>query len=91
MHSFAIKKEVLAPKGAKGGPEMAAKTFLKTVLTIFTVLFLLAQLTFAELPRYEFIDLGTLGGFYSCAYSINSSGQIVGMAANSSNCVRNII
>ena len=67
---------------------MAAKTFLKTTQAIFAVLFLLAQLTFAELPRYEFIDLGTLGGFYSCAYSINSSGQIVGMAANSSNCVR---
>ncbi len=67
---------------------MAGESYLKNTLTTFAVLFLLAQVTFGALPGYEFIDLGTLGGFYSCAYSINSSGQIVGMAANSSNCVR---
>ena len=30
-------------------------------------------------------NLGTLGGFQSCAYSINNNGQIVGQAADSSN------
>src|SRR3954467_15407004 len=29
-------------------------------------------------PRYEFIDLGTLGGLNSVAYGINSIGQVVG-------------
>ncbi len=33
---------------------------------------------------YKIIDLGTLGGDASCAYSINESGQIVGFAYNSS-------
>ena len=30
------------------------------------------------LPRYEVVDLGTLGGLYSAAYGINDSGQVVG-------------
>ena len=43
-HTFAIKKEVLAPKGAKGDSKMAGKTFLKTALTIslFFVVFAVA-------------------------------------------------
>jgi probable HAF family extracellular repeat protein/predicted outer membrane repeat protein len=52
---------------------MAVKTCLKTTLTIFAVFFLLAQVTFAALPRYEIIDLG-LG----TAYGINDAGQVVG-------------
>jgi uncharacterized membrane protein len=67
---------------------MAAKTYLKTLLTIFTVLFLLAQLTFGASPRYEIIDLGTLGGDFSIAYSINDNGQIVGLARNSADDLR---
>ena len=29
-------------------------------------------------PRYEVMDIGTLGGSYSAAYGINDSGQVVG-------------
>ncbi|MBW8038647.1 MAG: DUF3466 family protein [Planctomycetes bacterium] len=57
---------------------MAGKTFLKTTRTIFAVLFLLAQVTFAAPPRYEIIDLGTLGGRFSGARAINDVGQVVG-------------
>jgi len=41
---------------------------------------LLLQLTFAASPRYEVIDLGTLGGDSSEAQAINNNGQIVGWA-----------
>lgn len=34
--------------------------------------FLLCQLTFASLPRYEIIDLGTLGGLESRVFSPKS-------------------
>ena len=37
---------------------------------------------------YNVIDLGTLGGDSSCAYSVNDNGQIVGSADNSSNIER---
>ena len=57
---------------------MRSKTNLRTPLTMFAVLFLLAQLTFAELPRYEIIDLGTLGRLGSRARSINDDGHVVG-------------
>src|SRR4030042_1871199 len=72
------KKSGFAPNGAKGGPKMAAKTYLKSKLTICAVLFLLARLTFAAPPRYEIIDLGTLGGRSSVAKAINDMGQVVG-------------
>lgn len=61
---------------------MAAKTFRNTALTIFAILFLLAHLTFAALPRYEIIDLGTLGGDESGARFVNDRGKIVGSAYN---------
>jgi len=61
---------------------MAAKTFQKSVLTIFAVLFLLALSTFAALPRYKIINLGTLGGTYSCAYAVNDAGQVVGISGS---------
>lgn len=32
----------------------------------------------AQIPRYTVQDLGTLGGYYSFAYGINSIGQVVG-------------
>ncbi len=35
---------------------------------------------FAGPPQYTITDLGTLGGFGSDAYSINASGQVVGLA-----------
>jgi len=59
---------------------MAAKTFLKTALTIFAISILLAHLTFAATPMYEIIDLGTLGGRSSSANAINDVGQVVGWA-----------
>src|SRR4030042_3479876 len=76
------KKSGFAPNGAKGGPKMAAKSYLKTTLTICAVLFLLARLTFAAPPRYEIIDLGTLGGRSSSATAINEGGQVVGWSIN---------
>src|SRR3954454_20991954 len=33
------------------------------------------------LPRYQIIDLGTLGGSYSYAYGLNNKGQVAGGAA----------
>ncbi|MHC4743629.1 MAG: LamG-like jellyroll fold domain-containing protein, partial [Planctomycetota bacterium] len=36
------------------------------------------------LPRYEVVDLGTLGGSYSSAFGINDSGQVVGVADTAS-------
>ena len=59
---------------------MAAKTYLKSKLTILTVLFLLAQLTFAAPPRYEIIDLSTRGCGYSTPYAINDIGQVAGIS-----------
>lgn len=50
------------------------------ILSAIVISLFLLQLTFATPPRYEIIDLGTLGGHRSEAYSINDSGQIVGLA-----------
>jgi len=62
----------------------------RTVLAQFSRLLppvLVAALCFAApLPRmyaatlYSVTDLGTLGGTYSSAFGVNSSGQVVGMA-----------
>jgi probable HAF family extracellular repeat protein len=56
---------------------MKVKSILPSAIVIST---LLVQITFAALPRYEIIDLGTLGGDRSVAFSINDIGQIVGWA-----------
>ena len=55
---------------------------------IIVISLFLLQPTFAALPRYEVIDLGTLGGLESRAYSINDSGQVVGLAKNSEDYTR---
>ena len=54
---------------------MRVKSILPSAIVIS--LFLL-QLTFAALPRYEIIDLGSFGGTYSSAQAINDAGQVVG-------------
>jgi len=59
---------------------MKAQSFLPSAIV---VLILMLQLTFAEPPRYEVIDLGTLGGLRSAGRSINDKGQVVGYAENS--------
>jgi probable HAF family extracellular repeat protein len=56
----------------------STKTFLFAVAAIGFILGSSAQ------AYLNVIDLGTLGGRQSCAYSINENGQIVGWAANSS-------
>lgn len=48
------------------------------VLASVVILFFLVDPGFAALPRYEIIDLGTLGGGYSVANAINDTGQVVG-------------
>ena len=53
------------------------------LLPVVVISLLLLQLTFAASPRYEVIDLGTLGGNQSVAQSINDEGQIVGWARKS--------
>jgi probable HAF family extracellular repeat protein len=36
----------------------------------------------AQVPRYEIIELGTLGGTHQWAYGVNNAGQVVGKASN---------
>jgi probable HAF family extracellular repeat protein len=60
----------------------------------FSFLILLAFATtaaFAELPKYTFKDLGTLGGDESYAYAINNKGQVVGRADDESGLKRAVI
>ena len=53
-----------------------------SIFTAATILFIISNSAFAY---RDVIDLGTLGGgYYSYAYSLNDSGQIVGMADSSS-------
>ena len=56
---------------------MKAKSILPFVIVISA---LLAQLTFAALPRYEIIDLSTQGCGYSTPYAINDIGQVAGFS-----------
>jgi probable HAF family extracellular repeat protein/predicted outer membrane repeat protein len=52
------------------------------LLSAIVICALLAQTTFAAvLPKYEIIDLGTLGGDSSRAYALNDPGQVVGISA----------
>jgi probable HAF family extracellular repeat protein len=55
-----------------------------------TLAFILAVAapTHQAIGYYKLIDLGTLGGNSSVAYSINNNGQIVGRAYNSSGNIR---
>lgn len=55
---------------------------LKTPLLWSAVILLV--ITASANAEYQLIDLGTLGGKNSYAYSINNSGQIVGSASDSS-------
>jgi probable HAF family extracellular repeat protein len=48
------------------------------LLTAIVISLLLLQPTFAALPRYEIIDLGTLGGNVSRARAINDADQVTG-------------
>jgi probable HAF family extracellular repeat protein len=52
-------------------------------ITVFFTLFCASGISVAEI-RYSVIDLGTLGGVTSYAWSINDSGQIVGSSWDSS-------
>jgi len=56
-----------------------------TPIVIAAISLFLVNLTFAALPRYEIIDLGTLDDSWdsSAARSINNFGQIVGLCLNS--------
>jgi len=58
---------------------MKARPILLSAI-VFSLLML--QLTFAALPRYEIIDLGTLDGTYSGAHAINDIGQVVGISGS---------
>ena len=55
-----------------------------TITLIFVTLVLsLPMNSYALTPRYQFLDLGTLGGKSSCAIGINDLGQVVGTSATS--------
>jgi probable HAF family extracellular repeat protein len=60
------------------------KTLYRPKSSIAAALLLfLASPVYAQ--KYNLSDLGTLGGFYSTAYGINSAGKVVGISLNTGN------
>src|ERR1051326_7850612 len=49
--------------------------------SIVTGSLLAARAAAQPLPRYNVIDLGTLGGRYSIGFGINNTGEVAGAAA----------
>ena len=54
---------------------------MKPILTSIAAGSLLAALATAQTPRYTVTDLGTFGGTFSVAFSINNAGRVGGAAA----------
>ncbi len=52
------------------------------ILSLGVVMAFLCPVVLQAKITYKVIDLGTLGGFWSWAHSINGAGQIVGSAQN---------
>jgi hypothetical protein len=65
--------------------EAAPRCLARVLVLAVVIAFLRSNVLQAEII-YEVIDLGTLGGDQSCAFSINDAGQIVGVAEKRWDC-----